>query len=139
MKGRITMGIGRRPLGRLRRLTPDKDTHSKGVLANRSVPRGILEAAVPFSYKSEGKCAILVGRFSVLQAPLHIFMPGGVKILLTLFTSESVPSAQWLSAPLAGLAINVSRISPDQTAPNPRVCRAISTFWKSPMFHNAQP
>lgn len=38
MKGRITMGIGRRPLGRLRRLTPGEHTQSKGVLANRSGP-----------------------------------------------------------------------------------------------------
>lgn len=88
MKGRITMGIGRRPLGRLRRLTPDEDTHSKRALANRSLPGGILQAAVPSSYRSGGKCAILVGRS---HAPsFYDFMPGGGKMPLTLFTSEAV-------------------------------------------------
>lgn len=74
---------------------------------------------------------------SMLQAPLHVFMSEGVNIPLTLFTSEAVLSAQQLSALLAALAINVSRIAPDQTAPNPRVCTAISTFWKLLMFHSA--
>lgn len=32
------MGIGRRPLGRLRRLTPGEHTQRKQVLANRSEP-----------------------------------------------------------------------------------------------------
>lgn len=82
------MGIGRRPLGRLRRLTPGENTHSKGVLANRSFPGGILQAAVPSSYTSGRKCAVLVGRF---HAPSFCdFMPGGAKTPLTLFASEAV-------------------------------------------------
>lgn len=73
------------------------------------------------------------------QAPLHGFMPGGVEIPLTLFTSETALRVQWCSALLAGLAVNVSRITPDPTAPNPRVCRAISTLWKLPVFHSFHP
>lgn len=120
------MGIGRRPLGRLRRLTPKEDTH-KGVLENRSVPRGMLLPAVPFSYKFGGNVQFRWVS-SMLQAPLYGVMPEGVKISLTLFISAAGLSAQWLSAFLAGLAINVSRITPDQTASNSQVCRAISTF-----------
>lgn len=56
----------------------------------------------------------------MLQVPLYGVMPEGVKISLTLFISAAGLSAQWLSALLAGLAINTSRITPDQTAPNPQ-------------------
>lgn len=104
------MGIGRRPLGRLRRLTPNEDTHRKGFLANRSVPRGILQAAVPFSYKFGGKHAVLAGRFHApsFSAWLHARRCSD--------TSNPVyfRSRTLLAAP----AINVSRITPDETAPN---------------------
>lgn len=52
------MGIGRRPLGRLRRLTPDEDTHTqqRGV-SNQIIPR---RESAPSSYRFGGKCAVLV-------------------------------------------------------------------------------
>lgn len=139
------MGIGRRPLGRLRRLTPDEDTHSKGVLANRSFPGGILQAAVPSSYRSGGKCAVLVGRF---HAPsFYDFMPGGVKMPLTLFTSEPVLRA-------SSCRTNYKCITPNQTAPTPgseeqpphsgkylhskvsthKCLASYSVFWKGTIF-----
>lgn len=76
---------------------------------------------------------------SMLQATLHGFRPGGVEIPLTLFTLDSVLSAYCLSALLAGPAINISRITPNQTALKSRLCRAISTFWKLPVFHSVHP
>lgn len=63
-------------------------THSKGVLANTLFPGVISKAAAPSSYRSGGKCVVLVGRF---HAPnFYDFTSGGAKMPLTLLTSEAV-------------------------------------------------